>query len=218
MSQEDLNTYSLLKERFEFLFEPELLKEISLSSKLMHFEADNTIMDFGQMITHMPLVLSGSIRVMREDDEGHELLLYYLEVGDTCAVTLTCCSRKSKSKIRAITESQVDLLFIPVEKMEEWMVAYSSWRNFVLESYNIRLDELLTAIDNLAFNNMNQRLILYLKEKVWVTKNAALRITHQQIANDLNSSRVVISRLMKKLEHQGLVKQRRNEIQVLNAF
>lgn len=211
----DLQCYNRLKEKFEYLFEPELINEICESGIQKKFKENDMIMDIGQIVAHMPLVITGSIKIFTEDEEGNELLLYYLELGDTCAVTLNCCTRAAKSSVRAIAETDTELLMIPVEKMEEWMVKYQKWRGFVLDSYNTRLNEMLSAIDNLAFHNMEDRLKSYLKDKVWVTKNEELKITHYQIANDLNSSRVVISRLMKKLERDGLIEQGRNKIQIL---
>ena len=212
----DITCYNKLYEKFQYLFEPELINEICDAGQLRKFNEGEVLMDIGQIITHMPLVLSGSVKILTEDEEGNDLLLYYLELGDTCAVTLNCCSRASKSSVRAITETYAELLFVPVNKMEEWMVKYSKWRAFVLDSYNTRLNEMLEAIDNLAFHNMEERLIKYLKDKVWVNKSAELHITHYQIANDLHSSRVVISRLMKKLEKDQLIVQHRNKVEVLN--
>ena len=211
----DIKCYDKLFERFQFLFEPELINEICEFGRLRKFKEDEILMDIGQEITHMPLVISGSVKIMTEDKDGSELLLYYLELGDTCAVTLNCCTRKAKSSITAVTEQYSEILFIPIEKLEEWMVKFSSWRNFVLESYNSRLNEMLHAIVNLAFNNMEERLTKYLKDKVWVTKSPTLKITHYQIANDLNSSRVVISRLMKKLENENKIIQHRNKVEFL---
>ena len=167
------------------------------------------------MITHMPLVIEGSIKVLTEDKEGHDLLLYYLELGDTCAVTLNCCTRKSKSSIKAITEEATEVLFVPVEFMEEWMVKYKTWRAFVLDSYNARLGEMVHAIDNLVFNSLEERLVKYLRDKAWVTKSNIIKTSHYQIASDLHSGRVVISRLMKKLEKQGIIKQSRNTVEFL---
>jgi CRP/FNR family transcriptional regulator len=171
-------------------------------------------MDIGETLTHMPLVLSGSIKIMKEDKDGNELLLYYLELGDTCAVTLSCCTKPSKSSIKAITESDSEIVFIPVDKMEDWMVRYKSWREFVLESYNQRLNEMLDAIDNLAFNNMEERIYKYLRDKAMVNREPKLQVTHAEIATDLHSSRVVISRIMKKLENEGKIKQHRNFVEV----
>ncbi|MBK6498928.1 MAG: Crp/Fnr family transcriptional regulator [Saprospiraceae bacterium] len=204
----------MLMDKFQYIFESELINELCKSGVVKTYKEGSTLMDIGQVLTHMPLVISGSVKVLKEDKEGNELLLYYLEYGDTCAVTMSCCTKPSKSAIKAITESDAEILFIPIEKMEEWMVKYKSWRGFVLDSYNIRMNEMLDAIDNLAFNNMEERLYKYLREKVMITKESKIHITHFQIANELNSSRVVISRLMKKLENEGLVIQHRNYVEV----
>ncbi len=206
--------YNKLMDKFQYVFEPELINELCKSGMVKTYKEGSTLMDIGQVLTHMPLVISGSVKVMKEDKEGNELLLYYLEYGDTCAVTMNCCTKPSKSAIKAITESNAEILFIPIEKMEEWMVKYKTWRGFVLDSYNIRMNEMLDAIDNLAFNNMEERLYKYLRDKVMITKESKIHITHFQIAGELNSSRVVISRLMKKLENERLVIQHRNYVEV----
>lgn len=212
----DPSCLARLTERFEYLFEQRLLDDICRHGQLRTFKEDDIIMDMGQTITHMPLVLDGSIKVMTEDKTGEELLLYYLESGDTCAVTLNCCTRKSVSTVRAISETACELYFIPVEKMEEWMIAYSSWRAYVMDSYNSRLHEMLTAIDNLVFNSMEDRIKNYLKDKMWVTKSEKLPVSHADIAKDLHSSRVVVSRIMKKLERAGLIKQQRLLVEVID--
>lgn len=204
-----------LSQRFQYVFESDLIKDICQSAEFKKVPGDTVLMSIGQTITHMPIVVSGSLKVMTEDKNGEELLLYYLELGDTCAMTLNCCSKSSKSAILAMTEEPSDILFIPVEKMEQWMVEYSSWRNFVLDSYQSRLNEMLEAIDTLAFHNMEERLIKYLRDRAMVMHQGELKITHHRIATDLHSSRVVISRLMKKLEKEGLIKQRRNLVVVV---
>jgi CRP/FNR family transcriptional regulator len=209
----DIKCYNKLFEKFQYLFEPELINEICQQGKLKTFDSDYMLIDIGDLITMMPLVISGSIKIMTEDQEGDELLLYYLELGDTCAVTLSCCTKKTKSTIRAISETKTEILFIPVEKMEEWMIKYKSWRAYVLDSYNIRLNEMLAAIDNIVFNSMEDRLKKYLDDKAWIAKSETIHVSHYEIAQDLHSSRVVISRLMKKLENQGIIKQNRNKIQ-----
>lgn len=211
----DITCYNDLEARFRSIFEPELINEICKSGQIHSFDADEVIVDVGMLITHMPLVIEGSIKVLTEDSKGDELLLYYLELGDTCAVTLNCCTRMQKSSIRAIAETKVQILMIPVEKMEEWMQKYKSWRTYVLQSYNERLNEMVSAIDNVVFHSLEERLRQYLKDKVWITKSATLHISHQEIANELYSSRVVISRLMKKLENENVIKQMRNRITVL---
>ena len=204
-----------LQERLGYLFEDDLITELAANSSLKSFPRDTMLMDIGQTIDQMPLVLNGSVKIMTEDPDGHELLLYYLELGDTCAVTLNCCSRKTQSTIRAITETECELLFVPVEHMDTWMARFHSWRSFVLESYNSRMKEMLEAIDTLAFHNMEERLYKYLRDKVMVNNNPVLEITHAEIAHDLHSSRVVISRLMKKLDLDGKVNHHRNHVEVV---
>lgn len=211
----DIKCFTKLEEKFESIFEPKLINEICGSGTIRHYDSDQAIMEIGMLITHMPLVISGSIKVMTEDEKGDELLLYYLEFGETCAVTLNCCTRRSKSTIRAVTESKSEILFVSVEKMDEWMVKYKSWRNYVLDSYNDRLNEMVKAVDNIVFHSLEKRLMKYLRDKAWIAKSAELNISHQDIANDLYSSRVAVSRLMKKLEESNLIEQKRNKITVL---
>lgn len=211
----DIKCYNRLYERFSYVFEPELINEICANGQLRKFEVDQILVDVGDVITQMPLVISGSIKIMTEDKDGAELLLYYLELGDTCAVTLNCCTKGSKSTIRATSETKSEVLFIPVSFMESWMVKYKSWRNFILDSYNSRLNEMVSAIDNIVFNSLEERLEKYLRDKAWIAKSARLDISHQEIANDLHSSRVVISRLMKKLENNNIITQSRNKVTFL---
>ena len=163
----------------------------------------------------MPLLLSGAIKILRNDNDGDELLLYFLERGDTCAMTLTCCLGHKKSEIKAVAEVDTDLIMVPIEKMEVWTAKYKSWRQFVFESYHSRLMELLETIDNIAFLKMDERLLKYLKEKAIVNKSTTIKNTHQEIAFELHTSRVVISRLLKKLENQNKIQLQRNQIELL---
>jgi CRP/FNR family transcriptional regulator len=211
----DINCYNKLYERFQYLFEEELINEICKNGAVKVFSADSLLIDIGDLITHMPLVISGSVKIMTEDEDENELLLYYLELGDTCAVTMNCCTKKTKSTIRAFTETDAEILFVPVEKMDEWMVKYKSWRVYVLDSYNSRLNEMLAALDNIVFNSMEDRIKKYVIDKAWVTKSENISISHADIANDLHTSRVVVSRIMKKLENEGIIKQQRGAIKVL---
>ncbi|MAO17395.1 Crp/Fnr family transcriptional regulator [Muricauda ruestringensis] len=197
-------------------FEKPLIDEIMEEGRLMEVPAGETIMDIGQYIRSMPLLLSGAIKVLREDEEGDELLLYYLEQGETCSVTMACCMGQTKSEIRAIAETDSRLVMVPVQKMEEWMAKYKGWRNYVFESYQNRLNELLQTVDSIAFKNLDQRLVDYLKKKVEVTNDNQIRNTHQEIAYDLHTSRVVVSRLLKKLEKMKKLELHRNYIQIVN--
>lgn len=207
--------YQLLKDAYDYLFEDELLKEISAVGLHRKFSQDEILIEIGEQMKYMPILLNGAIKIMREDENGDELLLYFLERGDTCAMTLTCCLGNNKSKIHAISETPGDLIMIPVEKMEEWIVKYKSWRHFVFESYNNRLQEILEAIDTLAFMNMDERLYKYLTDKSKVLGSLEIATTHQDIATEMHTSRVVISRLLKSMELEGKIKMHRNKIEIL---
>lgn len=163
----------------------------------------------------MPLLLSGAIKVMREDYDSGELLLYYLERGDTCAMSMSCCLGGKQSEIKAIGEVPGILLMIPVHMMSEWMSKYKGWMMFVFDSYNNRFNELLNAVDTLAFMDTKERLLNYLFEKSKIERSSIVSKTHQDIAKELNTSRVVVSRLLKVLEKEDRIKLNRNSIEIL---
>ena len=201
-----------LKNNYGHLFEDALLNEINQVGTFKEVAAGFKMMEIGDYVKAMPLLVSGAIKILRQDTDGDELLLYFLEKGDTCALTLTCCVAQTKSKIRAIAETDSKLIMIPIKKMEEWSEKYKSWRHFVFESYNNRLNEMLETIDSIAFLKMDERLLKYLAEKVRISKNNTIHKTHQEIAYELHTSRVVISRLLKKLETLGKIELNRNAI------
>ena len=205
-----------LKEAYHFVFEEALMQEIVEYGSLKDVNAGEKIIEIGDYVKMMPLLLKGAIKILREDKNGDELLLYFLERGDTCAMTLTCCLGQTKSEIRAVAERDTSIIMIPIEKMEEWTSKYKSWRNFVFQSYHSRLSEMLDTIDTIAFMNMDERLMRYLQDKSKINQNDLLQITHQQIAYDLHTSRVVISRLLKKLELDKKIVLNRNSIKVLD--
>lgn len=203
-----------LEEAYHFTFEEELLREIEETGVFKTFKEGEKIIEIGEYVTSMPLLLSGAIKILREDKEGDELLLYFLETGDTCAMTLSCCLGQTKSEIRAVAERDTTLILVPISKMEEWTAKYKTWRNFVFESYHTRLTEMLDTIDTIAFLNMDQRLMRYLRDKAKINQNELLQITHQEIAYEMHTSRVVISRLLKKLELDGKIELQRNSIKI----
>ncbi|WP_430425091.1 Crp/Fnr family transcriptional regulator [Maribacter litoralis] len=197
-------------------FEKELINEIVQVGTFKEVPEGYKLMEIGDYIRGMPLLITGAIKILREDEDGDELLLYYLEQGDTCSMTMACCMGDNQSEIRAIAETDTKLIMVPIQKMEEWTIKYKSWRNFVFNSYHERLNELLNTLDNIAFQKMDERLIGYLKEKARVTNDHIIHSTHQDIAYDLHSSRVVISRLLKKLEEMGKIKLHRNYLEILD--
>ena len=206
----------LLHQIYGTILEEALLNEIEQVAMLKEFKEGDVIIDFGDYIKKMPLLLSGAIKILREDFDEGELLLYFIEKGDTCSMSMACCLGDTKSEIRAVAETNGQVVMIPVMYMELWLGKYKSWRNYVFASYNNRLKEMLTAIDNLAFRNMDKRLLNYLLEKSKINTTKEINTTHQEIAYDLNTSRVVISRLLKALEKNGKIKLHRAYIELIS--
>ena len=198
------------------LFEKELLSEILAVGEYRKVSEDTELIDIGSSIEFMPLIISGAVKILREDENGDELVLYFIEQGDTCAMTITCCIGQTKSKIRAVAELETELLMIPIQKITEWMNKYETWQSFILQSYHERMQELLEAIDTIAFLNMDKRVLKYIKDKAMINKSETIQVTHKEIANDLYTSRVVVSRLLKTLEINKEIKLNRNQITLLN--
>jgi CRP/FNR family transcriptional regulator len=205
-----------IRQFFPQLPELDLQEKIAEFGTQVDFNPGETIIDYGQYIRFVPMVMQGSIKVMREDEEGNELILYYLNPGETCAVSLTCCMANKKSTIRAVAEDDVSIIAIPIKYMDEWTRDHPSWKNFVMNTYQTRFDEMLNTLDQIAFKRMDERLVKYLQDKAEVLKSQTINISHQDIAKELNTSREVVSRLLKKLEHMGSVKLGRNKIEVLD--
>jgi len=205
----------LIDLNYGYLFEKELLAEIRSVGTLKKVAEGNTLINIGDSIRWMPLIVNGAIKVLREE-EDRELILYFIEQGDTCAMTISCCFGQTKSEIRAVAETDTELIIIPIAYGASWMSKYKSWQNFMLRSYKDRMMELLETIDTIAFFKMDQRLLKHLQDKAKVNHKDEIQTTHQDIASDLNTSRVVISRLLKTLENRGKIKLQRNCIKVID--
>lgn len=206
---------TLLYKHFPQIAERPLQEEIIESGRLMHFKSGETIMNYGSYIRLVPLVVSGNVKVTREDDmNGNELLLYYLNAGDSCSMSFTCCMMHKKSIIRTEAMEDTILIAIPIKFMDDWMNKYASWKNFVMLSYDRRMVELVNVIDSIAFQKVDERLSQYLQERAKLTDSDVIKATHQEIAYDLNVSREAVSRLLKKLEMMGEVKLGRNQVTI----
>lgn len=204
-----------LKDAYGFVLEEPLLEEMAQAGIVKHLQHGDQLMDIGDKLTHMPMLLSGAIKILSEDKEGNELLIYYLEMGDTCAMTLTCCMGNKKSPFRAIAEDECSVILIPGEYLDQWLCKYKSWKEFVFQSFEIRMNEFLESLESVAFMNMDERILKYLRDKAMVNGSTTLHATHQEIAQDLHTSRVVVSRLLKKLENEEVLKIFRNRIELL---
>jgi CRP/FNR family transcriptional regulator len=204
----DLNAY----------FEPALINEIHQFGQFMHFKEGDVIMDYGKYIRMMPMVVNGTLKVLRKDDKGKEILLYYLSSNESCSMAYSCCLEAKKSEVRAIAEEDLDLLAIPHDKLDEWLCKYPSWKNYIMRSFNERFLELLKSIESIAFHKLDDRLVAYLKEKQRLSGSSVIKASHYLIADELATSRVVVSRLLKQLENEGKILLYRNEIKLLQGF
>ncbi len=193
-------------------FEKELQDEISAIGVIKTFEANETIIREGQFISSFPLILKGLVRVSRTNNDGNELLLYYLREDEVCAMSLTCCMTPLTSNINAVAEEQSEVILIPVKMLDNWICKYPAWKQFVMQTFQNRFRELIETVDSIAFLKLDERLVKFFTDKY---KNSGLTVftgTHQDLALKLNSSREVISRLLKKLEQNGKIKLSRNYI------
>lgn len=209
----NLSVYEF-QQLFPDIYEREAIESILETGDLKKLGADDWMLDIGDPILYMPLLLKGQLRVLREDAEGHELLIYYIRPGETCAMSLTCCSGNAVSNVRAVAEEDTELLLLPIQIIDEWTTKYPSFKSFILKTYQKRFEELLNTIDSIAFHNLDDRLSQLLKQKS-ETEGSELKTTHQELANQLNSSREVISRLLKQMERKGKIQMGRNKITLL---
>jgi CRP/FNR family transcriptional regulator, anaerobic regulatory protein len=193
------------------MFEKDLAIFLSEIGEIRTFEEGELLMKTGQFFKSAVLIISGHVKLYREGEEGNEFFMYYLNPGDACALSMICATRNQASSIMAVTDEETQVVLIPIQYMDRLMRDYRSWYYFVLETYRNRFEELLSVIDNIAFKNMDERLEWYLRRQAEKSGNT-LTIKHQQIANDLNTSREVISRLLKKMEKEGMLVLNRNMI------
>jgi CRP/FNR family transcriptional regulator len=207
-----------LLENLKDLFEPALIEEMLQVGELHQFKEGEIVMDYGKYIRMMPIVLKGTLKVLRMEESNKEILLYYLSSSESCSMAYSCCLEAKKSEIKAVAEDDVELLGIPHEKLDEWICKYPSWKNYIMRSFNDRFLELLKSIESIAFHKLDERLVAYLKEKQRHTCSSVIKASHYLIADELATSRVVISRLLKQLENDKRIILYRNEIKLLPAL
>ena len=197
------------------MFEPELVKAMEKHARLVSIKAGDVILDIGTIVRTMPIILSGTVKVSRIDEEGRELLLYYVNPNESCAMTFTCCMQQYPSEVKAVAEEDVDMLAVPINFMDEWLVKFPTWKSFVMKTIRNRFHEMINVIDQIAFQKLDERLVNYLKEKSKVTGSTLINLSHEQIATELATTRVVISRLLKALENDKKLLLYRNQIKLL---
>ena len=200
-----------LENQFSAFSKP-LLQAIEKNAIFKTFQSGEVLMRRGQYVKNTVLVLNGSIKIYREDDDGGEYFMYYLLPGQACAISMICATKNQTSQIMAKVVEDTDVVMVPLALMDQWMMEHRTWYEFVIDTYRNRFEEVLDVVDNIAFKAMDERLEFYLKRQRATMGGNELKISHQDIADDLHTSREVISRLLKKLEHRGDLVLNRNQI------
>ena len=196
-------------------FSNALIDDINSNAIDQSFVTGDVIMRTGQYIKNTVLVLRGSIKIYREDEDGGEFFMYYLQPGQACAISMICATKNEQSQIMAKVVEDVELVMVPLPLMDKWMMQHRSWYEFVIDTYRSRFEEVLEVVNSIAFRAMDERLEFYLKRHREACGCVDLKLSHQEIATELNTSREVISRLLKKLEQRGALKLHRNHIELL---
>ncbi|NPA46667.1 MAG: Crp/Fnr family transcriptional regulator [Chlorobi bacterium] len=212
-----MNNIDLLKSKFGDIFENALLEELSRESIITPVLKGNKLIKRGMPFQYIVTLLNGTMKVSRTDEQGNEHILFYLMEGDSCVATYALCSNKANvSDIDMEAETDSMVLLIPRNKMDDFLKKYKTWREFVMTNLSEKIKEFLQTLDSITFMKLDERLKKYLKDKAKVLKTNDIHITHQDIANDLATSRVVISRLLKMLERDGHIRLHRNRVEILD--
>ncbi len=205
----------LIKKTFENVFSNDLINALAQNGTVLNVYEGQNIISRGDIIKNIPIILEGTSKIVRTDPSGEEHILFYLKDGEACTAAFSICTNEKKSEVDYIAETNSKVLMFPIRLMDVLTNNYPEWRYYVCKNYNRRMKEFLRTLDEIAFKKMDQRIYNYLKEKSKVLNNNELHITHQEIANDLATSRVVVSRLLKQMEKDGLLSLHRNKI-ILN--
>ncbi len=203
---------------YESIFESGLLSEIEQKSMTFSASAGQGLIKTNQTIQVVPLMLSGILRVSRENEDGQELVLYYVRPGEGCAMTFSCGMMSQPSQVKGTAQEDLTMLCVPVPVMEEWMVKYPSWKKFVMGTIVNEYMDIIRSVDEVTFKKMDERLVNFLKTKSKLTGSTLINLSHQQIADELGTNRVVISRLLKKLEIEKRLLLFRNQIKLLKEM
>ncbi|TXF79629.1 Crp/Fnr family transcriptional regulator [Chryseobacterium sp.] len=195
--------------------DPEFKKEISASRDLKHFPAGSVILDINSYVNYIPLVMSGSVKVVRTEEDGREILLYYLTPGESCISSILSGLAQDTSKVKAIVEEDAEILMLSLSKGKEWLTKYPEWSTFVFQLYHKRFEDLVNMVNSIAFQKVDVRLLYLLDQKSQLYKSKELSVTHQQLADELGITREAVSRVLKQIETEGKIKLSRNKITLL---
>ncbi len=199
----------------ENIFQTLLKKEVDESGQIRSFPAGTVIVNFNAYISSIPIILSGSIKVIRTDEDGREILLYYIKPGESCIMSFLAGMHNDTSKIKAIVEEDVELLLIPIDKAKQWIKEFPEWTDFIFNLYQKRFEELLEVVNSIAFQKADVRLMNLLNQKSKLFNSKEIKVTHQQLADETGLSREAVSRVLKQMENEGLVAITRNKIMLM---
>ncbi|MES2063392.1 MAG: Crp/Fnr family transcriptional regulator [Bacteroidota bacterium] len=200
------------------LFGAILEEELHANSQRKTLPADTVLMQSNSYIRSIPVVLSGSMRVIRQDEDGREILLYYIKPGESCIMSFLAGIHEDTSKFKLVVEEDSDVLMLPIAKASEWIKVYPEWADFIFKLYHRRFEELLDVINAVAFQKLDDRIVTLLKRKASVYGSNEFSVTHQQLAEELGTTREVVSRLLKQMEKQNLITLSRNKITLNTAL
>lgn len=209
LSTEEIQRY------FPNFTEPGLQQVMANEGRLHSFKEGDVIMDYGGYVRMLPLIISGTIKISRMAEDGTELLLYYLTRGESCTMTFSCCMNSKQSEIRAVAEEDTTIFALPHQRLDQWMMNYKSWKNFVMLAYDQRMNELIRTVDQVTFHALDERLLEYISKRAAIRDDRTISTTHQQIADDLHVSREAVSRLLKGFERKGVIQLGRNLVTVV---
>lgn len=196
----------MIRQAFPHFDEADFVNLVCEKALYMNCATDMELMSMGSIVKYVPLVLKGSVKVMRQDESGKAVFLYYILSGESCPMTLNACYHHQNSAIKAIVQEPTELLLVPVQVVYEAAKKYVCWQRFAFETFTSRFDQLLQVLENVMFKQLDERLLHYLTDKARALKTPILHISNQQIADELGSSREVISRLIKQFEIKGLLR------------
>ncbi len=197
------------------LFQSLLNKQVTLFGQVKSFPADTTILVEDGYIRSIPIVLKGSMKVLRTDENGREMLLYYIRPGESCIMSFLGGIHNDTSKVKAVVEEDSEILLIPVEKANAWIKEFPEWSDYIFRLYHTRFEELLSVVNALAFQSLDTRIMHLLNQKASLFHSKEIIVTHQQLADELGIVREAVSRVLKQMEYSGLVSLSRNKITVL---
>lgn len=199
----------------EFQSTPELLEKLYEYSMIKNYQAGDIIVDENSQIRSIPIVTKGAMKVVRTEEDGREILLYYIKAGESCIMSFLGGLHNETSKVKAEIEEDAEILFLPVTRVSEFIKDHPEWLDYIFKLYHKRFEELLGIINEIAFKKVDERLLNLLEKKAELTQSNTLNVTHEQLANELGTARVVVSRLLKQLEENGEVQLGRNKITLL---